>query len=144
MARSTGLCDEWYNGWSDDDTIDDCLDRYVRGFDFAQKYDYPPLDFCRKNFRKEDLHRHNIYLDDEVDITDAESGIYIFLGDCKGRVLFNDYTVGTVYLRHSANMRIEANDGAKVFVHLHEQSALDHKAGSFAVLKVYDKRKRDE
>ena len=53
MARKAGLCDKWYEEWKDDDTIDKCLERYVKGYDFAVKNDYPPLDFIRENFRKE-------------------------------------------------------------------------------------------
>ena len=29
MARMQGLCDQWFSEWGDDDTLDDCLERYI-------------------------------------------------------------------------------------------------------------------
>ena len=59
MARSqkTPLCDEWYGKWQDNTDVDELLDKFVSGFDFCVENDYPPLDFIRDNFTKEDLHR---------------------------------------------------------------------------------------
>ena len=50
MARMQGLCDQWFSEWGDDDTLDDCLERYIRGFDFVQERDWPSLEFIRKHF----------------------------------------------------------------------------------------------
>ena len=100
MARSQGLCDQWYSEWSDDDTLDMCLDRYVRGFDFVQENDYPPLDFIRKHFDKKLLHKHNIYLDEEVKIDFAKNGYYVFLGNCTGSITASGFCAVTLYLRH--------------------------------------------
>lgn len=143
MARSTGLCDEWYGKWRDDDSIDMCLERYVKGHDFAIKNDWPPLGFIRKNFRLEDLHRHNIYLDEEVDLRGAQSGYYIFLGDCKGSLETHGYSVVTCYLRHNSKVDVTSLGSAKTFVSLYEDSDGEFCKGEWGRLRVYDRRKKE-
>ena len=122
MAREQGLCDEWYGQWPDDDTIDNCLERYIRGFDFVVKNNYPPLDFCRKYFDKEVLHRHNIYLDEEVAITDANNGYYVFLGNCKAELWATGYKAVSIYCRHNSVVNVKAFDGASVMVRYYDAS----------------------
>lgn len=124
MARSAGLCDEWYSEWKDDDTIDDCLDRYVKGHDFAVKGDWPPLDFCREHFkeRMDAIHRHNVYLDEVVDIEAKDSGYYVFVGDCAGVLRVTGMVVVTAYVRHTSKINVLCEDGAIVFVRCYEQS----------------------
>lgn len=127
MARSQRepLCDQWYSEWSDEESVDALLDRYVRGFDFAAVNDYPPLDFIRKNFRREDLHRHNIYIDEEVNIVDSYSGVWVFLGKCTGRATFGAFSVATVHVRHECDVRIDAEDFSRVHVRVYENASVD-------------------
>lgn len=140
MARAQGLCDEWYGAWSDDSTIDECLDRYVKGFDFAREHDYPPLDFIRKHFNKESLHRNGIYLDEEVDV-EGRHGYYIFLGDCKGRITFDGFYAATVYVCHDSEVDVMAANGAKVFVTYHDKSRGRTESDAWSKIKVYDRKK---
>lgn len=139
MARSTGLCDDWYRGWSDDSTIDECLERYVRGIDFAIKYDWPPLDFCRSHFRKEDLHRHHIYIDEEVEI-DGGSGYYVFLGHCRGRLKIDGMYATTVYVRHDSDIDVLSANGAKVFVSYYEHGDGKCDSDGWSRIMAYDRR----
>ena len=143
MARANGLCDTWYAEWSDDSTIDECLDRYVRGFDFAQEKDYPPLDFIRKHFDKETLHRHNIYLDEEV-IVMPDSGYWVFLGKCKARVRPYGYVAVSVYARHESEVDVEAVMGAKVFVTYYDKAHGECWADEYSSCKKYDRTYMDE
>ena len=141
MARSQGLCDQWYSEWSDDSTIDECLDRYVRGFDFVQEKDYPPLDFIRKNFDKELLHKHNIYIDEEVKIDFAKSGYYIFLGDCTGSIESSGFCAVTIYLRHNSKINVISKSAARVFVTFYDQSECQCISDGVGKIRQYDRRK---
>lgn len=143
MARTQGLCDEWYGEWKDDDTIDMCLDRAVRGFDFCVKSDYPPLGFIRRNFDKEALHRHNIYLDEEVKVEDGENGYYMFLGDCVADISFDGFKAASVYVRHGCNVNVKASGGAKVFVTYYDGSKGECSNDGWSVCKKYDRRKKE-
>lgn len=142
MARSQGLCDQWYNEWKDDSTIEECLERYVRGIDFTVTKDYPPLDFIRKNFSKDVLHKHLIFLDEEIDIEDAQSGIYVFLGDCSGKICFNGFSVGTIHIRHTSIINVCSYDMAKTFVSVYEGATAQCHSFDHATHRLYDKHNK--
>ena len=140
--QPTPLCTEWTEQWKDNSNIDVLLDKYISGLDFCIKNDYPPLDFCRENFDKEDLHRHNIYLDDEIDIKNANSGTWVFIGDCEGTIRFKDFSVGTIYIRHTSNINVVCEDMAKVFVSLYDDGNAELDPMDYSVAKLYDRRKK--
>ena len=141
MARNAGLCDEWFGKWKDEDTIDMCLDRFIRGFDFVVKNDYPNLEFIRKNFNVNDLHRHNIYLDEGVIIDDAQNGYYVFLGDCKATLVADGFKAVTVYCRHDSEVNVRAMGGARVFITYYDQSSGVCKSDDWSNVRRYDRQK---
>lgn len=143
MARAKGLCDEWYSQWGDDDSIDMCLERAVRGFDFCVKCDYPPLEFIRNNFDKNVLHRHNIYLDEEVDIKGASSGYYVFLGNCTGTIEAHGFSVVSCYLRHESKVDVSSLGTARVFVTYYDHSGGSTYKDEWGRLQSYDRRKKE-
>lgn len=138
MARSCGLCDEWYSMWRDDSTIDECLERYVRGFDFAVEKDYPPLSFIREYFDKDALHRHNIYLDEAVTVS-ADRGHYVFLGDCRAEVTADGVKAVSVYARHDSVVDVSAVNGAKAFVSYYDRSSGKCESDEYSFAKKYDR-----
>ena len=141
MAKNIGACRKEVDPWTENDTIDMCLERYIRTLDFAVEKDFPPLDFVRKHLRTEDLHMYHIYLDDEVIIENAESGIWIFLGNCDAGITFSDFSVGTVYVRHKSTVNVGSKDFAKVFVSVFDEGLAELRRDGSASAFVYDKRK---
>lgn len=139
--QSTPLCKQWTEEWADDTDIDSLLKKYVRGFDFCVQNDYPPLDFIRKNFDKEVLHKHNIYVDEEVNIPFAKSGYYIFLGDCTGSIEASGFCAVTIYLRHNSKINVISKSAARVFVTFYEQSECSCISDGFGKIRQYDRRK---
>lgn len=142
MARMQGLCDQWFSEWGDDDTLDDCLERYIRGFDFVQERDWPSLEFIRKHFDKELLHKHNIFLDEEVDI-EAKSGFYVFLGKCTGKVVARNFCAATIYLRHESCVNVTSLGAARVFLHYFDKSDGSTNTDKWGKIRKYDKRKKE-
>lgn len=142
MARAQGLCDQWYGEWKDNTDVDALLDKFVRGQDFCILNDYPSLEFIRNNFRKEDLHRNHIYVDDDVKLK-AESGTYIFLGDCTGSIDVGGFRVTTIYARHNSNLSVHGEGNAKVFISLYEHGNVSPLAYDDAKVRVYDRRKKE-
>lgn len=140
MAREQKepLCDKWYGEWEDDSDIDSLLDKYVDGIDFTITNDYPPLDFIRKNFKKEDLHRHNIYIDEEVNLVESNSGVWVLLGKCTGRITFDGWAVANVYVRHESVVRVDAEDLSRVFVNVCDKAEVDMRNQYGAVIQRYD------
>ena len=104
--------------------------------------DYPPLDFIRKNFSKDVLHKHLIFLDEEIDIEDAQSGIYVFLGDCSGKICFNGFSVGTIHVRHTSIIDVCSYDMAKTFVSVYEGATAQCHSFDHATHRLYDKHNK--
>lgn len=134
-SQPTPLCEKWTEEWKDETDIDELADKFIRGFDFCVKNNYPPLDFIRKNVKKEDLHRHNIFIDEEVQIADAENGYYVFLGRCTGTLWVNGLKAVTVLVRHDSVINVEAYDGARVQVRYYDNSDGACKSDSYSRVK---------
>ena len=144
IARSqkTPLCDEWYNEWKDNTSIDELLEKYIKGFDFAVKNDYPSLEFCRKMFDKNDLHRHNIYLDENVNIEDANNGYYVFIGNSKGDIIIDGFKAVTIYVRHDSNINVRAFNGAIVTVFYYDSSSGNTISDDYSRIKSIVKNRK--
>lgn len=138
MAVKNGLCEKWTNEWRDSFRIEEWLDMYVRGQDFCIKHDYPPVAFIKENFKREDLHKHRIFIDEEVMMNDAQHGFYIFLGHCTGSITFDDFAAATLYVRHTSDITVTAKGAARVFVSIHEKAECKTKVYQSAVVKRYD------
>ena len=113
MAVAIGACEQIMNQWKDSDDADTLLDRYIRTLDFAIDKDFPPLDFIVENFEIADLHKHNIFINEVVQLKDADHGIYVFLGSCSGSVRANGLKAVTLFIRHNSRIDVMAGDGAR-------------------------------
>lgn len=138
--QQTPLCAKWTKQWKDETDIDSLLEKFVKGQDFCIMNDYPNLDFCRANFDKEVLHRHNIYLDDYVEIDDAGSGTWIFIGECEGEIVFGGFAVATLYVRHDSNIKVTAKGMAKVFISLYDEAEAEIQNKEYSTVRTYDRR----
>jgi len=138
MARGQRkpLCDAWYGEWKDDSSVDELLDKFVRGMDFCVENDYPPLPFIRKFFDKDDLHRHRIYLDEEVAL-DGNNGSYVFLGECSGEIVCDGYMTVNIVVRHRSKIKVVAMGGSRVYVDVYEEGDCAANIESGSTCKVY-------
>ena len=145
MARTQvkPLCDEWYKDWQDGCDVDTLLEKYVKGFDFAVENDYPPLEFIRKYFKKEDLHRHHIYLDENIHIDGGESGYYVFLGNCGGTLIIDGFKAVTVYVRHFCNIDVQAKNGSRVQVTYYDRGKGVCSDDGWSRIRKYDRTKKE-
>ena len=135
-AIKAGLCEDWQNNkWNKVLTKDELLELYIKGIDFSLKQEWFDYDFIKVAFNKEDLHRHNIYLDENVAIEDAQNGYYVFLGRCTGTLWVNGLKAVTVYVRHDSVINVEAYDGARVQVRYYDNSDGACKSDSYSRVK---------
>lgn len=142
LGRMQGMCDDFYRNWKY--SIGELLEMYKRGQDFCIEHDYPPLDFIRENFDRKVLAGHGIYVDEELDLEITRSGVYIFLGDCSGRVHFKEWCAADVYLRHGSDIEIESSDMAKVYISLYDGSNVRGRFAQGYTARLYDHRKKKE
>lgn len=140
MAGAIGACEQIMNQWKDSDDVDTLLDRYIRTLDFAIDKDFPPLDFIVENFDIADLHKHNIFINEEVQLKDADHGIYVFLGSCSGSVRANGLKAVTLFIRHNSRIDVMAGDGARVQVRLCEKGSCTETMDGISRISVLKKK----
>ena len=139
QAISLGLCKQWTEAWGNPDQ-QDLIDKYKSGLDFCIEHQYPSNEFIRENFDRELLHENLIYVDEQLCLDDAPSGEYVLNGECTGTLHFRSWTAATVYVRHTSNVSIIAEDFAKVFVRVYDGAEVNVCDVGDAVVKVYERR----
>lgn len=140
QAVDLGLCAKWQRGWTSDKGPQELVEMWKKGIDFALLHDYPSNDFIKSNFDRELLHRNLVYVDEHIDLKNAPNGIYVLNGECTGTLWFNSWAAATVYVRHSSQVTIIADDSAKIFVRLYDEADAEVMELDEAVIKVYDRR----
>lgn len=140
-AVERNLCAQWTAKWADNSDQQTLIDKYKRGIDFCLDRDWPSNDFIKANFDRELLNANLIFVDEYVDMDMAPSGIYILNGECSGRIRLAPWAAATIYVRHSSEITIVAEDFAKVFVRLYDEADAEVDSDESAVVKVYDRRK---
>lgn len=135
QARSLGLCDEWYDAWKKNESMQELIEKYLRGIDFCIKHDYPSLDFARANFTKDILVKNGIFLDDYVDAHNVQK--LVLLGESKGIVFYNESHSGEIYIRHQSELEVVATEGTKIFIETYEQCKLRVTTDRFSKVFVY-------
>ena len=139
QAVDLGLCRPWTEAWGDCDQ-QELIDKFVKGIDFCLERNWPTPEFIKANFDRDLLNANLIFVDEYLDFDMMPSGIYIINGECSGTIRFAPWTVATIYVRHTSNVRIIAGDFAKVFVRLYDEAEAETEADESAVVKVYDRR----
>lgn len=134
-ARELGLCDQWYNDWGDKESMQQLLEKYLRGIDFCIKHDYPKLEFARKVFPKDILMAKGIFLDSSIDASNLITAVA--LGESIGTLRYHTNSTGNVYVRHHANLRIEVDESSKVFVEAYDNCRVHVVAKGFSKAFVY-------
>ena len=134
-ARQLGLCDQWYKDWSDNETMQQLLEKYLRGIDFCIKHDYPNLDFARKVFPKDILIANGIFLDSCIDASNLMRSVA--LGESIGILRYSGNKTGNIYVRHHSNLRIEVDESSKVFVEAYDNCRVHVVAKGFSKAFVY-------
>lgn len=140
-AVERNLCAQWTKEWADDSDQQALIDKYVRGIDFVIKQgEWPTNEFIKANFDRELLHKNLIFVDEDIDLECAPSGIYVLNGECSGVLRFKDWSAATVYVRHNSNVIILASNFSKVFVRLYDEAGAEIVDVDEAFVKVYDRR----
>ena len=140
-AVERNLCAQWTTEWADDSDQQTLIDKYKRGLDFIIKQgEWPTNEFIKANFDRELLHKNLIFVDEDIDMECAPSGIYVLNGECSGKLWFGEWAAATVFVRHDSKVRIEADRFAKIFVRLYDNADVECDYAESAVVKVYDRR----
>lgn len=140
-AIGRALCAKWQSEWADGSDQQTLIDKYVRGIDFVIKQgEWPTNEFIKANFDRELLNKNLIFVDEDIDLECAPSGIYVLNGECYGVLRFGQWAAATIYVRHGSKIRIEAGRFAKIFVRLYDNAEAECDCDENAVVRVYDRR----
>lgn len=124
MARSSGLCDEWFKQWRDDLSDDDLLNLYVRGIDFSIDKEWIANDVAKNLFDKQTLNKHGIYIDDD-EVSGMNFPNVILNGNCNGNISYDKFSVGNIYVRHDSKIKITVSDFARCFIETYDNSSTE-------------------
>lgn len=140
-AIRNGLCAQWQADWADDKTPQELIEMYKKGIDFGIAYQYPSNEYIKANFDRDLLNYNLVFIDEDINLDNAPSGVYVLNGECSGTIRLAPWAVATLYLRHDTNVSIEAGDFARVFVRLYNNADATVNVCESAIVKVYDRRK---
>lgn len=120
-AVSLGLCAQWTADWQDNSSKDEMVEKFVKGIDFCIGRNWPSTKDIKKYFG-DVIHRHGVYVDENVDLTNPK--ITILNGECVGHINYSWMGNGEIYVRHGSSLYLKVKDFSKVFVNLHDDAEL--------------------
>jgi hypothetical protein len=132
-AISLGLCKEWTGEWQKED-LDSLCEKYARGIDFCIDHDYPTTEYMKAHFDGV-MQKHGIYVNDVFDEKNARK--IIINGISVGHLLYDSYSVGKIYLRHSSQLKLDVEDNSKVFIFVYDDSFVEINNGENSKVYVY-------
>lgn len=140
MGRRIGMCDAYYIPWSDGYSKDDLMDLFISGQDFCIEHDFPPLDFIRRHFSKDERLARKIFCGEHERMVTEESGTYILLGGTALDLEIRGFSVADIYVRHDSKLRLSVYDNAIVSVNIYDSGLVEYSGYGIHEVKVYDHR----
>lgn len=133
-AIALGLCEEWTNGWQNEDK-DTLCEKYVKGIDFCIMHNYPSTQYMKDNFDGI-MQNHGVFVDDKGAVNNLPKAVVNGLSIMD--MSYDKFSVGTIYLRHSSALNIVAKDNAKVFIFTYDNCILNVKCSDSAIVYIYN------
>lgn len=121
-ARELGLCNEWFNEWSDTSSKQELIDRYITGIDFALQHHYPTNQYIKDNFELELLRKNNILVDDERNLLNPS--VAVILGNTKTKIRVNGFSRSIIYVRDKSEVDLIVKNCSFVIVHTFDNASV--------------------
>lgn len=134
IAKSHNICQEWHDRILTTKEKEELIEMYLKGIDFCMEYDFPPLDFVKKNFTGL-MEEYGIYADTTFD-SDFKKKVVV-LGDCNGTVTAGGYRTCEVFVRHISRVKVMATDHAFVVVNVYDKAEVEISASDESKVCVY-------
>ncbi len=133
-AVSLGLCAQWTADWQDGSSKDEMVEKFVKGIDFCIGRNWPSTHDMKKYFG-DVIHRHGVYVDEEVALLSPK--IAILNGRCDGYIEYEWLNGGEIYVRHDSVLKLKVKGLSTVFVNLHDNAKLSVECEDGAKCFVY-------
>ena len=125
-ARKAGCCKQYQWRIITAKSIDDLIHTYKSGLRFCLANDYPDKEFIVRHFTKDELHRHGIYIDEQIDTTQAaKRRTIVALGYSEGLIEYNDWCEHRVAVTHTAEVNINARGHTFIIVYIYGKAKVN-------------------
>lgn len=117
-AIKLNLCETWTDQWGKP-SLEELVDRYIRGLDFCILNNYPSNEFIKHHFGKiaEDK---GVFTDAEVNLLNPE--IAILNGKCTGTIELTGFASRDIHVRHDSKVKIIVRDFATAFIRVYDNA----------------------
>lgn len=116
QAVKSGLCEQWTNEWSENETADSLISKYKRGIDFCIERDWPTISNIKTMFDSKELIKNGIYVDCESELQGDIKGTYILNGNSVLSIDSTGYSAITIYVRHNSELNLKAEGNSIIFI----------------------------
>ncbi|PXV62381.1 hypothetical protein CLV62_12070 [Dysgonomonas alginatilytica] len=122
------LCSDWTNDWGTP-SLEELVDKYIKGLDFCILNNYPSNEFIKKNFGKI-AEGKGVFVDSNVNLLNPK--IAILNGSCSGEIVLNNYVSRDIHVRHDSIVKIIIRDGAIAFIRVYDNAhvVVENESGS--------------
>lgn len=122
-GTNKGLCDQWQSKLTKTSGVKRLSDLFFRGIDFCISEDFPTLEFMRENFKGK-AEKHGIFIDHEIKYEENFPHM-VLNGDCNASLLYDQYNVSQLYVRHKSKVKVVVKDHAILTIDAFDDSQID-------------------
>lgn len=117
----------------------DMVQCFMDHIDFCLARNFPDKEYLKVHFRRE-LSEKGIYIDEQVELHNTAA---VLLGDCRGELAADGYSVCRVYAKHTSELIVGAEDHAFVMVDALDDAVVrvDCRDKARVVVNVYARAK---
>lgn len=133
-AVSLGLCAQWTSEWERNSSIDEMVEKFVKGIDFCIAKNWPTVDIIKRYFG-EAGHKRGVYADENVSLKNPK--MLILNGECVANIEYEWMDSGEIYVRHNSSLHLKAKGLSRVFVNLHNDAEVHIEVEDSARVFVY-------
>jgi len=132
-GRFLGMCDEFYNDkWNF--SQEQLVQRMFKGIDFCLQHHWPSNEFIKKNFGRDFLRSHGVFVDDEYSVCNVQESLV--LGGSNIRYRYSGRYYGNIRVRDLSKAHITARGDGLILIHLFERSCVNVKISERAKVSV--------
>lgn len=128
------ICDEYYKNMMSFSNYAQLASMYFKGSDWSMENDFPRIDILRKH--KGCLLPYGMV----TDVSEAYSNtryLAVF-GESEVNLIYKDYSVGQVIIRHESKASVKAYGNSKVFINVLDNAQVVIDCEDEASVTVYD------
>lgn len=113
------LCHPGATGIASAQSIDDLLKMYVKDIDYCLSNDFPSNDDLLR-IGGDELAGHGIYVDAIKNLVDRP--FIVLLGNSSAELKYSGYSVGQLFVKHSAMAKIQVHDNGYLIIDCFDDS----------------------